>query len=65
MSKPTSAESTEALSGRFLTWGPFYFMCGWDYEEDTLMFANHNRAALFDTPQTDETVKIPLGLYGK
>lgn len=40
-------------------------MCGWDYEEDTLMFANHNRAALFDTPQTDETVKIPLGLYGK
>jgi len=29
------------------------------------MIANHNRAALFDTTQTDETVKIPQGLYGK
>lgn len=55
MSKPTSAESAEALSGRFLTWGSFYFRHGWDYEEDTLVFAKHNRAALFDITQTDET----------
>lgn len=30
-----------------------------------LMFAKHNRAALFDTTQTDETVKISSGALWK